>query len=130
MDQHSASGAEVSVADTRRRSDSLHELSSRTLRIGELKFTVGRGCPASASRWAGLRGRHVHLDRHPVEITRLTHPRAGEWHGLPGIACHRDPDQVAIADNAVGRIELHPTGAGQIDLAPGMSRAAAHMAGP
>ena len=47
---------------------------------------------------------------------------------LARIARHRDADQVAGADDAVGRIELDPAGARQIDLHPGMGRAAADIA--
>jgi hypothetical protein len=48
---------------------------------------------------------------------------------LARISCYRNADEIAVADDAIGRIELDPTGTGQIDLAPGMRRAAAHMAG-
>ena len=47
---------------------------------------------------------------------------------LARIARHRDADQIAGADDAVGRIELDPAGARQIDLHPGMGRAAADIA--
>jgi len=48
--------------------------------------------------------------------------------GLARIARHRNPHQVAGADDAVGGIELDPAGARQIDLDPGMGRAAADIA--
>jgi hypothetical protein len=34
-----------------------------------------------------------------------------------------DADQVAVSNNAIGRIELYPAGARQIDLAPSMGGA-------
>ena len=49
-------------------------------------------------------------------------------HRLARVARHRDTDEVAGADNAVGGIELDPAGARQIDLNPGMRRAAADIA--
>ena len=47
--------------------------------------------------------------------------------GLARIARDRDANEVAVADDAVGRIELDPAGARQIDLHPGMGRAAADI---
>src|SRR6516164_4017721 len=46
---------------------------------------------------------------------------------LAWLSGDRDSDQVAGACDAVGRIELDPAGARQIDLHPGMRRAAADM---
>ena len=46
---------------------------------------------------------------------------------LAWIAHHRDTDQVAVADDPAGRIEIDPAGARQIDLDPGMGVAAAGM---
>ena len=46
---------------------------------------------------------------------------------LHRIACDRDTDQIARALDAVGRIELDPAGVRQIDLYPGMGRAAARV---
>ena len=46
---------------------------------------------------------------------------------LVRIARHRDADEVAGADDAVGRIEFDPARVRQIDLHPGMGRAAAVM---
>ena len=54
-------------------------------------------------------------------------PSAGERHGLRRIARDRNPDQVAIADDAVGRIEFDPARARQIDLAPCVGCTAADM---
>ena len=48
--------------------------------------------------------------------------------GLSGIACHRDTNEIAVADNAVGGIELHPARTRQISPHPRMGRAAADMA--
>ena len=38
---------------------------------------------------------------------------------------NRNADQVAVADDAVGRIEIHPPCTGQIDLQPRVGRATA-----
>ena len=60
-------------------------------------------------------------------------------HRLARIAHDSDADQVAIADDAVGRVEFHPAGAGQIDFAarhgwrrrrPGGRRSPAHTDSP
>ena len=40
------------------------------------------------------------------------------------IARNADPDQIAAADDAVGRVVLDPPGAGKKDLDPGMGRPA------
>src|SRR5271157_3712650 len=45
--------------------------------------------------------------------------------GLSGVSRHRDPNEVSIADNAVGRVEFNPARSWQIDLTPRMRRAAA-----
>ena len=68
------------------------------------------------------------LIRHAEVIARQTDPAPRQRHRLAGISRHCDADQVAIADNAVGRIELDPAGSGQIDLHPGMGGTAADMA--
>src|SRR5262249_39215958 len=57
---------------------------------------------------------HAEID--PMQRDRLTR-----------IARHRDADQVAAADDAVGRIELDPARARQVDLHPGVSRSAPAM---
>src|SRR3954452_806548 len=51
--------------------------------------------------------------------------RAADRHRLRGIARDRDADQVFPRDQRIGRIELDPAGAGQIDLGPSVSRARA-----
>src|SRR3954462_3705411 len=79
-------------------------------------------------RWRGqafgMRA-HLHGDAHAVLVRSVALIRAVQRDGLPGVAGDADADEVAIADDAVGRIELHPTGAWQIDLAPRMRRTAA-----
>ena len=47
---------------------------------------------------------------------------------LARIARHRHADEISRSDDAVGRIELDPAGARQIDLYPGMGEAAADIA--
>src|SRR5271165_197656 len=48
--------------------------------------------------------------------------------GLSSVSRHRDPNEISIADNAVGRVEFNPARSWQIDLTPRMRRAAAEMA--
>src|ERR1700730_4744252 len=50
---------------------------------------------------------------------------APERQGLPGVPSHRDANEIAVADDAVGRIEIDPSGTRQVDLQPGMGRATA-----
>src|SRR4051794_23567780 len=70
---------------------------------------------------------HIHLHLHPELVVGAAGIGAGERHRLAGIARDRDADEIAVADDAVGGIELHPAGARQIDLAPGVGRAAADI---
>src|SRR5262249_31689343 len=67
------------------------------------------------------------LDRHAEMIGRKTGPRARHRHRLARITRDSDADQVVIADDAVGRIELDPAGARQVNLEPGMGRVAADI---
>src|SRR5208283_1092855 len=48
--------------------------------------------------------------------------------GVMRITDHRDPNEVAIAYDAVRWIEIDPTGSGQIDLGPGVGVTAAGIA--
>jgi hypothetical protein len=58
------------------------------------------------------------LHRHFIDIAGTPEIRAREWGSLGRVSSHRDPDQVAIPNNAVGRVKLDPAGPGQIDLNP------------
>src|ERR1700722_4688779 len=49
-------------------------------------------------------------------------PQRQRLRRIPG---DRNADEIAVADDAVGRIEIAPARARQIDLRPGMGRAAA-----
>ena len=51
-----------------------------------------------------------------------------ERNRLARIAHHRDANEVAIADDAAGRIEIDPAGSGQIDLSPSIRIAAMGIA--
>src|SRR5216684_1411655 len=73
-------------------------------------------------------GCDLNLDTHAETVRRKSQPGAPDRYRLLRVARHRHPDKVAIADNAVGGIELDPAGARKIDLYPGMGGAAAHMA--
>ena len=65
------------------------------------------------------------LDVHSQVVGRKPGPGAMERYRLARIAHHRDTNEVAVADDAAGWIEIDPTGSGQIDLSPGMGVAAA-----
>ncbi len=67
------------------------------------------------------------FDGHVAEVTGRAEVGAGKRHGLARVARDGHADQVAVADDGVGGIELHPAGAGQVDLAPGVRRAAADV---
>src|SRR5260370_14770695 len=70
----------------------------------------------------------VDADIHADKGVRRSEIGAVQWDRLARIARHRDADEIAGADDAVGRIELDPARAWQIDLHPGMDRAAADIA--
>ena len=70
--------------------------------------------------------RHVHIHRHAEKIARRTGEGAGERHRLGRVARDGHADQILAADQPIGRVELDPAGAGQVDLHPGVGRAAAH----
>src|SRR5215213_7481235 len=53
---------------------------------------------------------------------------AVQRNGLTRIAGDRDANEIAAADDAVGRIELDPPRARKVDLHPGMGRAPADIA--
>ena len=78
---------------------------------------------------AGGLGGDPDLDRHAGEVGGGARVGAAQGRRLLGGAGDRDADQVAVADDAVGRVELDPAGAGQVDLRPGVRRAAADFAG-
>ena len=71
---------------------------------------------------------HVDADLHADEGVGRAEIGAVQRDRLARIARHRDTNEIAGADDAVGRIELDPAGARQIDLHPGMRRAAADIA--
>src|SRR5271155_625852 len=51
-----------------------------------------------------------------------------ERYCLARITHDRDTNEVAVADNAIGWIEIDPTRSRQIDLSPGVRVTAAHIA--
>src|SRR5215472_13955515 len=73
-------------------------------------------------------GADLDFDSHAEVIGRKPGPGAGNRYRLAGIANDRDADQIVVADNAVGRIELHPPRTRQINLEPGMGGAIADPA--
>jgi hypothetical protein len=54
-------------------------------------------------------GGHADFDLHAEKIRREAGPAAGERHRLTRIPDDRDTDQVAVADDAVGRVEFDPS---------------------
>src|ERR1700676_625444 len=68
---------------------------------------------------------NIDADLHADEGDGRTEIGAVQRDRLARIARHRHAHEVAGADDAVGGIELDPAGARQIDLDPGMGRAAA-----
>src|SRR5271166_3111473 len=69
--------------------------------------------------------RHLDGDIHAQYIFQAAEVRPGQRRGLIGNAPHRDADEVLAADQAIGRVELDPSGARQIHLAPGVRRSTA-----
>src|ERR1700757_4650224 len=59
-----------------------------------------------------------HLHSHPQAFLCLAEPCTGKRNSLSWVSSDGDSDQVVAADDAVGRIELDPAGARQINLAP------------
>src|ERR1700733_12893400 len=71
-------------------------------------------CPFGFSG-VGVEG---YLDVHSQVVGRKPGPGAMERYRLARIVRHRDTNEIAIADDAAGWIEIDPTGAGRIDLGP------------
>ena len=68
------------------------------------------------------------LDVHSQVVGRKPRPGTMQRYRLARIAHHRDTNEVAVANDAIGWIEIDPTGSRQIDLRPGMRVAAARIA--
>src|SRR5690242_12680562 len=68
---------------------------------------------------------HRYVDLHAKIVGALTRERAADRDRLGGVARHRDADQVLAGDQRVGRVELDPSGARQVDVGPGMGAAGA-----
>src|SRR6202040_3330426 len=95
------------------------------------------GSGGNSAAWMSIRA-DADRDIHADQVGGIAGPGAGQRHRLTRVAHDRDADQVAIADDAVGRVEFDPAGAGKVDLEPGMRGAAAdppaiarrHIEGP
>jgi len=72
-----------------------------------------------------FRGAHRYGHLHSAAGRGRTDKTAGDRRGLADVARHGDRNEVEPADAAIGRIEHDPTGAGHVDLGPGVGRAAA-----
>ena len=113
-----------------RRMDREHDHHRRRLhrRIGNLEADLDlHDQTFSACRFVADRD-DVDADLHADEGVGRAEIGAVQRDRLARIARHRHTDEVAGADDAVGRIELDPARARQIDLHPGMRRAAADIA--
>src|ERR1035438_7642718 len=81
-------------------------------------------CEASRRRFGDRYG-----DVHTEESSRWTFVGAPQGQHLLGRPCNRDANQIPVADDTVGGVEIDPAGAGQIGLHPGMCGSAACEAG-
>src|ERR1700730_8198348 len=70
-------------------------------------------------------GSDLDLDGHAERIGGKAGPGAGDRDRLTRVAGDGDPDQIAIADDAVGRIELDPARTREVHPDPRVSGAAA-----
>ena len=68
---------------------------------------------------------HLDGDLHAQFVAGSAEIGAGQRRRLGRIARDRDPDEILAADEPIGRVELDPSRARQIDLAPGVRRPAA-----
>ena len=85
----------------------------------------------SANRPSGARAElgsgqrlDVYTHIHAEFIFRIAPIAAAQRNSLIGRPGNRHPDQVAISDDPIGRIELNPARARQVNLAPRVGRAA------
>src|SRR5271155_424521 len=95
----------------------------RTLEVCCIGYSFGRRlqCPVTFRRAFG----HADRDIHAQEGRSLPGEGAPQRQNVSVIPSYGHPDQIAIADNAIGWIEIDPTGARQVDLHPGVRGAAA-----
>jgi len=73
---------------------------------------------------------HVDGDFHSEFIVGIAPVATGERNRLLGCPGDSHPDEVTVADDAVRGIEFDPAGAGDVDLAPSVSRASAQANRP
>src|SRR5579862_4431964 len=84
-----------------------------------------RARPASSR---GGRFRHAYRNVHPQKRRGRARIRAPQRQHLLGVPSDRDTNQIAIADDAVGGIEVDPASAGQVRLHPRVGGSAAKRA--
>jgi hypothetical protein len=51
---------------------------------------------------------HIDGNDHSLVVFGLAEIRPVKGNGLSGVARHRDANEIAIADNAIGRVEFDP----------------------
>src|SRR5271166_2745817 len=73
-------------------------------------------------------GRDPHLHLHAEMVRRKSDKGAVKRDRVARIGHDRNGDNAGVADAAVGGIEIHPAGAWQIDLRPGMHRPSSRAA--
>src|SRR5579859_5277492 len=72
---------------------------------------------------------HRNRDIHTVECSSAAIVRSPQRHRMLRVPGNGNTDEIAIADDAVGGVEIDPAGAGEISLQPGMRGASAFQAG-
>src|ERR1700733_5467909 len=96
----------------------------RTLEVCCIRYSFARRQSAAGAR--GSFFSYADRDIHAQKGRGLADEGAPQRQNVGVIPSHSHPDQIAIADNAVGWIEIDPAGAWKIDLHPGMRSTAAH----
>src|SRR5579863_5529413 len=94
----------------------------RTLEVCCIRYSFARQFSPSLTP-RSLFG-HADGNIHAQEGRGLSDKSAPQRQNMRVIPRNCDADQIAISDNAIGWIEVDPTGAGKIDLHPGVGGAA------
>src|SRR3984957_3739038 len=95
----------------------------RTLDVCCIGYSFTNRLPAPIVLWSLFD--HADRDIHGQEGRGLPDESTPQRQNVCVIPSHRDSDQIAIADNAIGWIEIDPAGAWKVDLQPGVGGAAA-----
>src|SRR6186713_1649127 len=101
------------------------ELESRELNASRRQVSERLHGPVAVHLQSRHLGSHTDVDCHVRKIIRGSEVSTPERNGLARITRHSHAYEIAISHNGIGRIKLHPSGAGQIDVAPGVGRTSA-----